>query len=93
MAETRAVHLRVGGRVQGVGFRYFVQQEASLHGVKGYVRNLSDGDVEAVAEGPRDAIERFVEAIRRGPRSSIVDRLERRDGEATGAFERFEIRF
>ena len=89
----RAVHLRVGGRVQGVGFRYYVIEAAARHGVRGFVRNLTDGDVEIHAEGPADSVEALVEAVRLGPRFSHVDRLDRTDREPTGTYDRFEVRY
>jgi acylphosphatase len=66
----------VSGRVQGVGFRYFVQATASRDGLHGWVRNLPDGRVEAAAEGEIDAMERFEQALRHGPSGARVDRLE-----------------
>ena len=66
----------VSGRVQGVGFRAFVQDVASVEGVHGYVRNLPDGRVEAVLEGDEESVMRVERAIRRGPPSSHVERVE-----------------
>ena len=63
----------IGGRVQGVGFRFFAEEVAAREGLRGYVRNLLDGRVEALVEGDTDAVERFELAIRRGPRGSRVD--------------------
>ena len=57
----------VSGRVQGVGFRYFVVQVARRAGLVGWVRNLPDGTVECEAEGDRSALEWFLEQLRRGP--------------------------
>ena len=66
----------IGGRVQGVGFRYFVQSAAVRESIRGWVRNLDDGRVETVAAGEPDAMERFERAIRQGPPASRVDRVE-----------------
>ena len=63
----------VTGRVQGVGFRYFLTDRAALEGVHGYVRNLDDGRVEAVVEGDEEAVERIERTIRRGPPGARVD--------------------
>jgi acylphosphatase len=63
----------ISGRVQGVGFRWFAIERASLEGVTGWVRNLSGGEVEVVAEGDADAMERFERAVRRGPGRARVD--------------------
>jgi acylphosphatase len=69
-----ARRFRVSGRVQGVGFRYFAQDEARREGLTGIVRNLEDGTVEAIAEGEADAVERFERALHRGPsRAHIAD--------------------
>jgi acylphosphatase len=56
-------NVRYSGRVQGVGFRYTAQQLAVGHAVAGYVRNCPDGDVELVAEGEADEVERFLAAV------------------------------
>jgi acylphosphatase len=63
----------VSGRVQGVGFRYFAEAVAAREGLHGWVRNLPDGRVEAVAEGEAEAIERFEHAIRHGPPGARVE--------------------
>jgi acylphosphatase len=65
----------IGGRVQGVGFRYFTQDAARRDGLHGFVRNNDDGTVEAVAEGESDALERFERAIRRGPSRARVEHV------------------
>jgi acylphosphatase len=62
--------------VQGVGFRYFAEAAASREGVHGWVRNLSDGRVEAAAEGEAEAVERFERSIRHGPRGARVDEVD-----------------
>jgi acylphosphatase len=66
----------ISGRVQGVGFRYFVQSAAVRESIRGWVRNLDDGRVETAAAGEADAMERFERAIRQGPPASRVDRVE-----------------
>jgi acylphosphatase len=75
-------HISVRGRVQGVGFRAFVEREALKRGVGGWVRNRRDGTVEAVFEGDAAAVAAAVEACRRGPMSGRVDALDQRDGDA-----------
>lgn len=70
------------GRVQGVGFRAFVEDEAARHGVEGWVRNRRDGTVEAVFEGEAAAVAAAVEACRHGPMSGRVDALYEDDGSA-----------
>jgi acylphosphatase len=66
------LHAQVQGRVQGVGFRYFVIQRAVQLGLRGYVRNKSDGSVEVVAQGPRPALERLVTQLWQGPSGAYV---------------------
>ena len=63
----------VSGRVQGVGFRYYVQDHAAVEGVHGYVRNLPDGRVEALVEGDDESVLRLERALRRGPAGARVD--------------------
>ena len=65
------------GRVQGVGYRYFVLRQADLIGVSGFARNLPDGSVEIVAEGGEDALGSFEAALREGPSFAEVTDLER----------------
>ena len=70
-----AVHVRVSGRVQGVGFRYFTQEKAEAQGLKGWVRNCPDHSVEAEASGPKEAIETWIEQLKQGPPLARVDHL------------------
>lgn len=92
--EASRVHARVEGRVQGVGFRYFVRQAtAQAEGaITGWVRNLADGRVELLAEGERADLENLLIMVKRGPSASKVHRIERTWGEASGAFADFSIR-
>ena len=66
----------MSGRVQGVGFRFFADAVAQREGLHGWVRNLPDGGVEALAEGEADAVERFERAIGHGPPGARVERVE-----------------
>ena len=66
----------ISGQVQGVGFRYFAQRSAARHQVRGYVRNLEDGRVEAIAQGPDKNVEAFKHDLTAGPRFSQVDEVE-----------------
>jgi acylphosphatase len=75
-------HISVRGRVQGVGFRAFVEHEALQRHLGGWVRNRRDGTVEAVFEGEAAAVAAAVEACRRGPMGARVDALDQRDGDA-----------
>ena len=78
-------HLRIAGRVQGVGFRYSMWREAARHGITGWVRNRRDGSVEAVIEGAEAAIEALIAWSRTGPRGAQVASVEVREAEGTHA--------
>ena len=67
----------VRGRVQGVGFRWFVMREAERLGLGGFARNLRDGTVEVVSQGPDAALDQLEEQLRRGPPHGRVDAVER----------------
>ena len=69
----RAVRLLVSGRVQGVGFRWFVRERARRLGLAGRVRNLADGAVEIVARGAESDVALLLEVVRRGPEGARVD--------------------
>jgi acylphosphatase len=92
MAEKRA-RLIISGRVQGVYYRYSTQQEAKRLGLTGWVRNLPNGNVEAVVEGDEATVERMIEWCRQGPAGAAVSEIERTLTEASGEFEAFEIRY
>jgi acylphosphatase len=92
MTDTnRTVRLRIEGRVQGVGYRAFVEMKAADLGLSGWVRNRRDGSVEAVLQGPQAAVDAMLDQCRAGPPASRVDRLEI-VGEGVGAFDGFEVR-
>lgn len=80
-----AVRLVVHGRVQGVGFRDAVRSEAEAAGVSGWVRNCSDGSVEAHLEGDDEALERVVSFAGEGPHGADVERVERHEADSEGA--------
>lgn len=69
------LHFLVQGRVQGVGFRWFVEREASELNLRGWVRNTEDGDVEVVAAGDPADLHELRLSLKRGPRGSRVDRV------------------
>ncbi len=84
-------HYQVEGRVQGVGFRWFVHREAAAIGLRGWVRNTDAGHVEAVAAGDSEQLAELESAMRTGSRGSRVDRVQVHDladaeGEQLGAF-------
>jgi len=81
----------ISGEVQGVGYRYFAQRSAARHQVHGYVRNLDDGRVEALAEGPPNAVEEFKHDLVSGPSYSRVEHLEETVLEPSGRYLTFRI--
>jgi len=81
----------IRGDVQGVGYRFFAQRAAARHQVVGYVRNLPDGTVEALAEGPASNVEAFKHDLATGPRFSVVDQVEEINVEPTGEYTFFRI--
>lgn len=86
------IHIWVTGRVQGVGFRSFVQQSGALFGLTGWVRNVGYIQVETIAEGPREVLERFIEVVKTGPRAAHVDEARLEWELPTTEFAGFEIR-
>ena len=70
--ETQELHATVRGQVQGVGFRYFVVQKAQSLGLRGYARNVGNGDVEVLAQGPRPTLERLLTLLWQGPSAADV---------------------
>jgi acylphosphatase len=81
-------HISVQGRVQGVGYRAFVADEAMGRGIAGWVRNRRDGSVEAVLSGSAEAVHAMIAVCRRGPWGARVDRLDEREGTAQELAER-----
>ncbi len=83
MSDDIVRHVVVQGRVQGVGYRAFVEDEAMQRRLRGWVRNRRDGSVEAVFAGPRTVVEAMIESCRRGPASARVSALDQREGTGT----------
>ena len=81
----------VRGRVQGVGFRWFVEREARLLGIAGWVRNNSDGAVEVFAQGTREQLSGLRDRLRQGPRAARVDQVEESDANPTKDLTTFRI--
>jgi acylphosphatase len=86
------LHAIVSGKVQGVGFRYFVRQQAESLSLVGWVRNLANRNVELVAEGQRADLQSLLTAVRQGPRGSSVSDVETEWGDATGEFNNFSVK-
>jgi acylphosphatase len=85
-------HIVVHGRVQGVGFRYFVSSTARTLGITGYACNRADGTVEVLAEGDRAAIDELLQALRNGPRHAHVTDVEVAWSDGSRRYHDFEIR-
>ncbi len=81
----------ISGEVQGVGFRYFAQRSSARHQVRGYVRNLDDGRVEVLAEGPAAKVEVFRQDLAAGPTNAKVNFLEEIVLEPSGRYSTFRI--
>lgn len=84
--------VRISGRVQGVAFRFSTLRQARKQGVAGWVRNLSNGQVEAVFEGDRDAVEQTVAWCHKGPISAHVDQVDVEWEEGEARYTGFDVR-
>jgi acylphosphatase len=93
MPELVRLSAIVHGRVQGVFFRDFSYTQANALGLTGYVQNLPDGTVKAVAEGSRENLERLLGQIRVGPPAAQVVKVDSQWQESSGEFDRFEVRY
>jgi acylphosphatase len=83
-------HLAISGRVQGVGFRFYMERKARELGLNGWVRNRRDGSVESVVQGSAQAVEAMIAWARQGPPSAVVAEVKVSEGE--GQFGAFEVR-
>jgi acylphosphatase len=88
---TLARRYLVRGRVQGVGFRWFVEREAHMLGIAGWVRNNHDGSVEVLAQGTRDQLSGLHSRLREGPRAARIDAVEVSDESPTAGLNSFRI--
>jgi len=88
---TEARRFLVRGRVQGVGFRWFVEREAHILGVAGWVRNNADGSVEVQAQGSRDQLSGLRSRLRQGPRAARVDGVEESESRPVSGLSSFRI--
>lgn len=91
--EQVRVRLRIRGLVQGVFYRYNTMKKAHELGLTGWVRNLPDGSVECVAEGPKEKVERLIAWCRQGPPGARVEAVEVNWEAYTGEFKDFSIRY
>lgn len=86
-------HIFISGRVQGVGFRYFIRRNAEALGVNGWVRNLPDGRVEAVFDGNADLVNELIERCKKGPSASFVKEIKAESITEDGTYSGFKTRF
>jgi len=89
----KRIHVKIFGKVQGVGFRFSTKMMAKTLGIKGWIRNCEDGSVEAVFEGKESSVEKILEWCKRGPPLARVDGVEVKEEKYEGEFRNFEIRF
>ncbi len=100
MSESSLIHPQqqrlnaiVHGRVQGVGFRFFVLRQAVALGLNGWVRNLAEGTVEVLAEGDAASLRELLTALHEGPDAAYVRDVKWHYSAATGEFREFDIRY
>lgn len=89
--KEQTVRFVVHGRVQGVGFRYFVEKHAQRLGLCGYAKNLGDGTVEVIAAGDAKSIDELAGYLREGPRLAVVSKLHQEQA-PQGAYQSFRVR-
>jgi acylphosphatase len=91
MKELRLV--RIHGKVQGVGYRFFATRVARRLGLKGSIQNERDGTVEAMVEGEKKAIDEWIEELKEGPRYAEVTKIDQETKEFTGRLGDFDVKF
>jgi acylphosphatase len=89
--ELRAI--RIHGKVQGVGYRFFATRVARRLGLKGSIENMRDGTVEAMVEGEKKAIDDWLEELKEGPRYAEVTKIDQETKEYTGRLGDFDVKF
>ena len=91
MKELRLI--RIHGKVQGVGYRFFATRVARRLGLKGSIENQRDGTVEAIVEGEKKAIDEWIEELKEGPRYAEVTRIDQETKDFTGRLGDFDVKF
>ncbi|MCX8082526.1 MAG: acylphosphatase [bacterium] len=89
----KRLHIIIDGKVQGVGFRFYTKDIATKTGVTGWVKNLSNGKVEIVAEGSKEEIQTFLKKLKEGYLGRNITNIEEIEKAYTGTFSSFEITF
>lgn len=87
----KSIKMIVKGTVQGIFFRQFVKENADKMNVYGFVRNLTSGDVEVVAEGDGTALERFIQIIGKGPQHAMIKNVQIEEKKWTGEYKDFKV--
>jgi acylphosphatase len=93
VANIKTYEVLLSGRVQGVGFRYFVESIAGKHDICGYVRNTYNNKVEVICQGEEDDIEQFIGEIKRGPTFSAVNDVKIEEIKDSKKYNIFEIKY
>ncbi len=91
MKETR--HIRIHGKVQGVGYRFYVTRVARRLDLKGWIRNLRDGSVESMVEGEKEKIDEWIDDVREGPRYAEITKIDQETRSFTGQLSDFDVQF
>lgn len=91
MKELRLI--RIHGKVQGVGYRFFATRVARRLGLKGSIQNQRDGTVEAIVEGEKKAIDEWIEELKQGPRYAEVTKIDQETKDFTGRLGDFDVKF
>jgi acylphosphatase len=92
MAKEQRI-IKIHGKVQGVGYRFFATRVARRLGLKGAIQNQRDGSVEAVVEGEKGAIDDWIEELKEGPRYAEVTRIDQETKDYTGRLGDFDVKF
>ena len=85
--------IRIHGKVQGVGYRFFATRVARRLGLKGWIQNNRDGTVEAMVEGEKSAIDEWIEELKEGPRYAEVTRIDQEAKDFSGRLPDFDVKF
>ena len=86
-------HVRIHGKVQGVGYRFFATRVARRLGLKGFIENNRDGTVEATVEGEKTAIDEWLEELKEGPRYAEVTKIDQETKDFSGKLPDFDVKF
>jgi acylphosphatase len=89
----QARHIRIHGKVQGVGYRFYATRVARRLGLKGWIQNLRDGSVAALIEGEPEAIDEWIDDVREGPRYAEVTQIDQEVREFSGRLGDFDVKF